>query len=527
MDCLPAVVPSARDEGGVIGGSTHKITTCPHGFPTWKLLHYVSAYLSALFLNRRKMGKLFSVLFFLLPTLANAAFVTGQIRNATPGTRVEVLVPQRYIDGHDGHYRGILDGQSRFSIEATLSEPQLAFLIFNDESLAIFLSPDDSLTLKMDAFQFPLAVNFGGMAGVNNRLLSDYLRQNPLDFNEFNNIRFKIGQYWTAVEMPLNELMEDLPPAELKAYFDSLKTASIALFEKFEQQDPGAISSDFAQWLNAEITYSWAYHLLVYGHVYGGRHNIQPDFFDFLYEAPIIAESLGSEWYRQFLLAFMARQQAKASSEPTDFWAGQYQLAGKLLSGKPLAFFRSEIISTAFSAEKYRDLLPHYTHFLQTNEYSMYDGKVEGLYQKYARVLPGSYAPAFETTDADGNEISLLQLRGKVVYLNFWASWCGACLRKMEIMDDYAAEFNSKGIEIVNVSMDADADNWRAALVERAFKGRHLLSTAGVDRNIGVLFGVEAIPQYFIIGRNGTFADKASSSQPGDIRQQLLYTAEK
>ncbi|MBK6995952.1 MAG: hypothetical protein IPH31_13870 [Lewinellaceae bacterium] len=74
----------------------------------------------------------------------------------------------------------------------------------------------------------------------------------------------------------------------------------------------------------------------------------------------------------------------------------------------------------------------------------------------------------------------------------------------------------------MNVSMDADADNWRAALVERAFKGRHLLSTAGVSRNIGVLFGVEAIPQYFIIGRNGTFADKADTNQPADIWQQLL-----
>jgi len=473
------------------------------------------------------MRKLFILLTFLFPTIAQAAFVTGQIRNAAPGTQVEVLVPKRYIDGHDGHYPGILDGQSRFSIKAALSEPQLAFLVFNDESLAIFLSPDDSLVLKIDAFQFPLTINFGGKAAANNRLLSEYLHQNPLDFNELNNIRFKIGQYWAAVEMPLNELMETLSPTEFKACFDSLKTASIALYEKSEQEHPGAVSMDFAQWLNAEITYFWAYHLLVYGHVYAGRHNIQPDFFDFLYEAPIIGESLGSDWYRQFLLAFMARQQTKASSEPVDFWAGQYQLAGKLLSGKPLAFFRSEIISTAFSAEKYRELLPLYTHFLQTNEYPAYDEKIEGLYQKYARVLPGSLAPAFETTDGLGNEISLSQLRGKVVYLNFWASWCGACLRKMEFMNEYESELAANGIVIVNVSIDESAANWRAALSEYKFKGRHLLASAGQGRNIAVSFGVEAIPQYFIIGRDGNFADKATNSQPVDIRQQLLRIAGK
>ncbi|MFN0035088.1 MAG: TlpA family protein disulfide reductase [Saprospiraceae bacterium] len=474
------------------------------------------------------MRKIFALFLFLSPGLAHAAFVTGQIRNATPGTQVEIFVPHRYLDGYDGHYRGILDGQSQFAIEAAVPEPQLVFLLFNDDRLPIFLAPHDTLALRADAFQFPLAVNFlGKKNGANNRLLQEYLRQNPLDFNEFNNIRFKIGQYWTSVEMKMNDQMENLLPSGFKPYMDTLRAASIALFEKSGKQNPDAITPDFAQWLHTEITYLWAYHLLVYGQVYAGRHSIQPDFFDFLYEAPIIGESIGSDSYRQFLLAFMARQQTKSGNEAENFWAGEYQLAGKLLSGKPLAFFRSEVISTAFSAEKYRELLPLYTHFLQTNEYPAYDGKVEGLYQKYARVLPGSSAPTFEAADAEGNLIGLEQLRGKVVYLNFWASWCGACLRKMEFMDEYEAELAANGIEILNVSVDENADNWRAALTERAFKGRNLLASAGYGRNIAAIFGVEAVPQYFIIGRDGTFADKAAATQPADIRQQLLRASGK
>lgn len=472
------------------------------------------------------MGKPFAILFFLFPLFAHAAFVAGQIRNTSPGAPIEIFVPHRYVDGQDGHYRGVLDGQSQFAIEATVPEPQVVFLLFNDDRLPIFLSPGDSLSLKADAFQFPLAVNFGGKMAVNNRLLQEYLRLQPLDFNEFNNIRFKIGQYWVSVEMTVNDRMESLLPNEFKSYMDSLLVASVALFEKAESQNPGAITSDFAQWLQAEITYFWAYHLFVYGHVYAGRYDIQPEFFDFLYEAPIIGECIGSSWYRQFLMAFMARQQAKHGSATEDFWAGQYQLSGKLLSGKPLAFFRSEIISIAFSAEKYRELLPLYTHFLQTNEYPAYDGKVEGLYQKYERVLPGSPAPSFEAIDTEGNQIGLLQLRGKVVYLNFWASWCGACLRKMEFMDEYEAELLASGIEIVNVSIDENPANWEAALAERQFKGRHLLASAGQERNIARAFGVEAVPQYFIIGRDGNFTDKATTNQPADIRQKLLDTAQ-
>lgn len=463
--------------------------------------------------------------FFSQPALAS--FVTGQFRNATPGAQVEIFVPHRYIDGKDSHFRGILDGQSRFFIEADVPEPQLVFLLFNDDRLPIFLAPADTLSLKADAFQFPLSVNFGGQAAANNRLLTEYLKQSPLDFNEFNNIRFKIGQYWTAVEMLMNERMENHPPQEFKGYLDSLTTTYTDLYEKSDQQSPGAITFEFSQWYNAEITYSWAYHLLVYGHVYAGRYDIQADFFDFLYESPIIGESMGSGWYRQFIMAFMARQQAKKGDVAEEFWAGQYQQAGKLLSGKPLAFFRSEVISIAFSADKYREFIPHYTHFLQTNEYPAYDEKVEGLYQKYARAMPGSLAPTFEVSDADGNALSLSQLRGKVVYLNFWASWCGACIRKMEFMDEYKAELEMKGVEIVNISIDENAANWRTSMAEHRFKGKHLLASAAPGRNLALVFGVEAVPQYFIIGRNGNFVDKPSSSQPADIRLQLLQVAEK
>ncbi len=466
-----------------------------------------------------------AILLLLLPVLGWAAFVAGQFRNAQTGDKIEIFIPNRYLNGVDGHFKASLDERSSFGLSIDMLEPQLVFLIFNEDRLAIFLSPGDTLMFKADAFQFPLAVNYLGAAAANNRLLQAYLHQIPLDFNEFNNIRFKIGQFWTAVEMPINDRMESLYPASFKGYLDSIRYAGTLLIEKAEQQSPGAISADFSEWLNAEINYSWAYHLLVYGQVYASRYDIQPGFFDFLYEAPIICNSIGSDQYRQFLLAFMARQQTKPGKESEDFWSGQYYLAGKLLSGKPLGFFRSEIIAIAFSAERYRALIPLYNDFLQTNEFAVFDDKVEGLYQKYAKVLPGTIAPAFSAPDLNGHERALSTWNGKVVYLNFWASWCGACLRKMEIFDNYAVDLAEKGIEIVNISIDEQDSNWRNAVSTYQFKGHHILSSAGQGRGIANVYGVEAIPQYFIISRNGTFLEKALSSQPADIRQLLLQVA--
>lgn len=460
----------------------------------------------------------------LVSPLGATAIVSGVFKNANPGERIEIFVPHDYLDGHNDSYRADLDAQGQFSLAVELPEAQLVFLLRGEDRLPVFLEPTDTLQVRTDAFQFPLVVTFGGPAAANNRLLAAYLRENPADFNEFNNLRFKIGLWWASIEAPANNLMESLPPQSYKEAMDKRRTAAEALFNEFANANPGALSPLFQEWLSTEIVYQWAYHLLFYGQVYKNRYLIGPEFFTFLYDAPLTSEVLGNSAYRQFLLTLMARQQARADNK-TDFYAAQYRQAGELLSGKALAFFRSEIIRMAFSAERYSEILPYYTQFLQTNTYESYDLKITPLYEKSVRVSPGVAAPAFSGKDAGGLDVSLAQYRGKVVYLNFWASWCAACLKKMELFNDYTADLNRQGVEIINVSIDEDADNWRNALNERQFKGANLLASAGQGRNIARIYGVEAVPQYFIIGKNGAFVDKPLSSQPEDIKRRLLEQA--
>lgn len=452
---------------------------------------------------------------------AHAALITGSFRNAFSSDRVEVVVPHYYIDGKSDTYRAELDYKLQFSIEVKITEPQLVFLVFNEDRLPVFIAPNDTVSVRADAFKFPLVVSFGARGGANNVVLHKYLQENLQDYNEFNNLRFKIGQWWANVEEPMNRQMEDMAPAAFRDSLDRRKTAAFALLEEFENQNPDALSPVFRDWLSAEITYYWAYHLLFYGQVYANLHNIQSTFFDFLYDAPTINDMIGSDWYRQFLLELMARQQAK-KGQVDNFWAGQYHLAGELLSGKALAFFRSEMINIAFSVERYKEILPLFNDFLQSNQVPGYDEKVADLYQKFAKVSPGAPAPFFSAPDVSGNSISLGQFKGKVVYLNFWASWCGSCIRKMDYLNAHAPELNSRGVEIVNISVDANPEKWREALQERHFQGINLLASADGNMNIAAKYGVEAVPQYFILDRKGAFAEKAYGNQPEDIRRKLL-----
>lgn len=480
-------------------------------FPDFYLCHMV---------DFSKKYLMLALLLSLLCAPAQAAVVTAFFKNAAPGDRVEVYVPHFYLDGKSSSFQGMLDGQLQCHLEVSMPKAQVAFVIFADDRLPVFLEPDDTLLVRSDAFQFPLLVQFGGRGGANNALLQQYFRESPHDWNEFNNLRFKVGQYWATMEEPLNLLMEDLPVDSFRRYADTRRNAATALHETFAQDHPNALTADFEDWLMADVLYSWAYALLFYGQVYGSRHFVQPEYFEFLYEAPTISDQTGCDAYRQFIMLLLARQQIKQGKSTDNFYAGQYTLAGELLDAESLAFVRSELISFGFWGERYREMLPCYNDFVQHNPYPAYGEKVQGLYSRLSRVAPGSDAPSFEAPDLHGQRLALEQLHGKVVYLNFWASWCAACISKMQLLDPYIADLYSHGIEVVNVSIDDNPANWQSSIARYQFQGKHLRSTEAA--NVAATYQVEAIPQYFIIGRDGRFVEKATTNQPEDIRQRLL-----
>jgi thiol-disulfide isomerase/thioredoxin len=452
--------------------------------------------------------------------------VEGRIKNAAAGDRVELFVPHYHLDNESSRFKAILDADQRFSIKGQVPEGgQIAFLIVGEDQLPIYLEPYDTLLVQADLFQFPLMVTLGGQAGPNNRLLRQFMPSMLADYNEFNNIRFKVGNWWFPLETSPNDTMLALAPLEFRTWADRRKDRDFTLLDTYFQNHPEPISYGFKNWLEAEIVYSWAYHLLMYGTVYRNRYQIEDNFFEFLFEAPTQNEAISSESYRQFLLALFARQAGK-KNDLNQYFAGQYEVAGDLLSGRPLAWFRSEIIKMALSGERFSEILPAYNQFAQINSYPEFDSKVTSVYERYAQVTPGSAIPAFSGTDViSGQLVNNRTLSGKIIYLNFWASWCGSCIKKMNIFDAFAQELSDAGVQIVNISIDENRDSWLLAIQEHDLKGWQILADRSIENNTMLAFGVQAVPHYFIVAKNGTVVEKPYSNQPGDIINKLLELA--
>lgn len=113
-------------------------------------------------------------------------------------------------------------------------------------------------------------------------------------------------------------------------------------------------------------------------------------------------------------------------------------------------------------------------------------------------------APEFTLTDANGSSVKLSDYRGKVVLLNFWATWCGPCALEIPWFIDFEQQYKSKGFEVVGVSMDEEG--WSAIkpyITEHKMNYRVLLGNDSVSQLYG---GVESLPTSFVIDRDGRIA---------------------
>ena len=113
-------------------------------------------------------------------------------------------------------------------------------------------------------------------------------------------------------------------------------------------------------------------------------------------------------------------------------------------------------------------------------------------------------APDFDLQDADGKTVRLSDFKGRVVLLNFWATWCQPCNVEIPWFDQFQREYGGAGLTVLGVSMDDDG--WTAVkpfLAAKKIGYRMVLGNDDVSRDFG---GVESLPSTLLIDRTGRIA---------------------
>jgi peroxiredoxin len=116
-------------------------------------------------------------------------------------------------------------------------------------------------------------------------------------------------------------------------------------------------------------------------------------------------------------------------------------------------------------------------------------------------------APAFALTTTNGQQVSMDDLAGKVVLLDFWATWCAPCREALPHMREIARKFQDQPLVVLSVSLDSDEQKWKEFIVKNEMTWLQYRD-GGFTGPIARKFGVEAIPHTFTIDSDGILQDE-------------------
>jgi thiol-disulfide isomerase/thioredoxin len=116
-------------------------------------------------------------------------------------------------------------------------------------------------------------------------------------------------------------------------------------------------------------------------------------------------------------------------------------------------------------------------------------------------------APPFSITTADGQRLSLDELKGKAVLIDFWATWCEACREALPHMKEIAKKFQGQPLVVLSVSLDDDERKWKDFVASNEMTWTQYRD-GGFKGPIATLFSIHAIPQTFTIDSDGILQDQ-------------------
>jgi peroxiredoxin len=120
----------------------------------------------------------------------------------------------------------------------------------------------------------------------------------------------------------------------------------------------------------------------------------------------------------------------------------------------------------------------------------------------------GQKAPDISLPNPEGQKVKLSTLKGKVVLIDFWASWCGPCRKENPFVVNVYNKYKDKGFTVFSVSLDNNKDKWLQAIEKDGLVWNHVSDLKGWNSSAADLYGIRSIPATFLLDKDGTIIGK-------------------
>jgi len=165
--------------------------------------------------------------------------------------------------------------------------------------------------------------------------------------------------------------------------------------------------------------------------------------------------------------------------------------------------------SIRWNSEADTALMDQMVSFFQKN-YPNYDltRQLVNKVNATKRIAIGAIAPGFVSTDTAGEKVDLKAYRGKYTFVEFWASWCPPCREESPTLVRLYNEYKDKGFTILSVSIDKNTTQWKNAIRHDGYTWGNVCDLNGYGGPTAALYTVTAIPNSFLLDKNGRIIAK-------------------
>jgi thiol-disulfide isomerase/thioredoxin len=144
---------------------------------------------------------------------------------------------------------------------------------------------------------------------------------------------------------------------------------------------------------------------------------------------------------------------------------------------------------------------------------------ISNYYQDNLKMFDSNGSPAidFEYENHKGGTTKLSSLKGKYVYIDIWATWCGPCIQEIPFLQEVEKKFHDKNIEFVSISVDEQdqKERWRAMVSSKGMSGIQLIADKAWESQFVASLGVNSIPRFVLIDPSGKIIN-GNAPRPSD-----------
>ncbi|MBF9223715.1 TlpA family protein disulfide reductase [Hymenobacter ruricola] len=454
-------------------------------------------------------------------TAGGTATLTGRISGPTTDS-VSISLRENPLDPKDKLFRAKIGDKGEFRLAVPVNGPTKADLVYGDDVAPLYLDPgtdiearfkgnDMSGTLRFKANDVPTGLATKLRNGSN---LTDEQRHRQQGANANNYLVEADAQF---VENDGFQVLPDniqLYEAPFLSFLEYRRKHEFEFLEDHAAKQ--SFTQDFYNYAHAEVVYAYANDKLTFQDLREqvvnteGRLKMAPDYYNFLREPGLLNDpnAAQSELYHEFLLNYVhfAVAQDKHQRTDPDFYPASYALASKKLTGPTRAIILGRILQESFRFGHVKQSAAMLADFRNYDPKNQYFPTLQTDFDRHKEFAIGAPAPDFKLATATGDTVHLHDFAGKLVYLNFWKSTNGLCLRDLAYAQELMRKFEGKNIAFINIALDENEQAWKSLVTVKKLPGVQVRVPGGGLRSaIAKEYALQEVPTYMLVGEDGTF----------------------